>query len=66
MNVNSVGSVPASLASATTGDAVAVTVLRKSLDLQAQSALQLIASLPQVQAAPGTTPTLGNRVNTFA
>ena len=66
MNVNSVGTVPASLASAKTGDAVAVTVLRKSLDIQAQSALQLIASLPQVQATAGTTPTLGNSVNTFA
>ena len=66
MNINSVGTVPASLASAQTGDAVAVTVLRKSLDIQAQSALQLIASLPQAQSAPGTTPTLGNRVNTFA
>ena len=66
MNVNSVGTVPASLASATTGDAVAVTVLKKSLDIQAQSAMQLIAALPQVQPAPGTTPTLGNSVNTFA
>ena len=33
MNVNSVGSVPASITSAQTGDAVAVTVLRKSLDI---------------------------------
>ena len=66
MNVNSVGSVPASIASAQTGDAVAITVLRKSLDIQAQSALQLIAALPQAQPAAGTTPTLGNSVNTFA
>ena len=66
MNVNSVGSVPASITSAQTGDAVAVTVLRKSLDIQAQSALQLIAALPQVQPAAGPRPTLGNSVNTFA
>ena len=66
MNINSVGSVPASVASAQTGDAVAVTVLKKSLDIQAQSAMQLIAALPQPQPAPGTTPTLGNSVNTFA
>ena len=66
MNVNSAGSVPASIASAPTGDAVAITVLKKSLDIQAQSAMQLIAALPQVQSAPGTTPTLGISVNTFA
>ena len=66
MNVNSVGTVPASLASAATGDAVAITVLKKVLDVQAQSAMQLIAALPQPQPAPGTTPTLGNSVNTFA
>lgn len=66
MNVNSVGNVPSSLASAQTGDALAITMLRKSLDIQAQSALQLIAALPQPQPAPGTTPTLGNGVNTFA
>ena len=38
--------------------------LRKSLDLQAQSAQQLIAALPQ--PAANNPPHLGNTVNTFA
>ncbi|WP_263770893.1 YjfB family protein [Propionivibrio soli] len=64
MDINSVGNVSASLSSASTGNAVAIAVLKKSLDLQAQAALQLVQALPQ--AAPGTTATLGNNVNTFA
>ena len=42
MSIGSVGSVPASLASAKTGDAVAVSVLKKTLDIQQQTALQLL------------------------
>ena len=49
---------------ARTGDAVALAVLRKSLDLQAQSAQQQIAALPQ--PAANNPPNLGNTVNTFA
>ena len=47
-----------------TGDAVALSVLRKSLDIQAQNAQQLIAALPE--PAPSNPPHLGNSVNTFA
>ncbi len=47
-----------------TGDAVALSVLRKSLDIQAQNAQQLIAALPE--PAPSSPPHLGNSVNTFA
>lgn len=64
MDIASSTSVPASAAQASTGDAVAITVLRKALDLQAQSAAQLIAALPQ--AAAVNPPNLGNNVDSFA
>ena len=66
MNVGSVGSVPVSLASASTGGAAAVTVLRKSLDIQAQIALQLLAAVAQPVALPAGTTTLGNNIDTYA
>ena len=47
-----------------TGDAIAVAVLRKTLDIQAQSAMQLIQALPQPTTS--NPPNLGNAVNTFA
>ncbi|MDA0189116.1 MAG: YjfB family protein [Proteobacteria bacterium] len=46
------------------GDAVAVTVLRKALDIQAQNARQLLEALPQPAAS--NPPNLGNRVDVFA
>jgi hypothetical protein len=64
MNVNSVGTVSSAISQASTGDAVAITVLKKSLDIQAQSALQLLQALPQPTTV--NPPNLGNRVNTFA
>lgn len=64
MNLNSVGTVPAALAAAPSGDAVAIAVLKKTLDIQKQSALQLIAALPQPATVP--TATLGNNVNNYA
>ncbi|MBK1680300.1 YjfB family protein [Rhodocyclus tenuis] len=64
MDISSIASVPSSIAQAKTGDAIAVTVLRKSLDLQAQAAMQLIAALPQ--ATTNNPPNLGQGVNTFA
>ena len=64
MDINSVGNVTAVLSPAGTGDAVAIAVLKKSLDIQAQSAMQLIQALPQ--SAPSNPPSLGNGVNIYA
>lgn len=64
MEVSSVGSVSAQASSAANGDAVAITVLKKAIDLEAQMAMQLVAALPQ--SASGTTATQGNTVNTYA
>jgi hypothetical protein len=64
MDIASTVSVPASAAQASTGDAIAITILRRALDLQAQSAAQLLAALPQ--PAPVNPPNLGRRVDSFA
>lgn len=68
MSIGSVGTVPAALASARTGDAVAVSVLKKSLDVQEQAALQLLQALPQPTGGAAAQPVgaLGNTVNVFA
>jgi len=62
MDVTGIASAATELSQARTGDAVAITVLRKALDIQEQSAMQLIQALP-VTSNP---PNLGNSVNTFA
>lgn len=64
MNISSVGSVSTALSQAETGDAVAIAVLKKTMDIQAQAALQLIEAIPQ-PAASGP-PNLGRSVNTLA
>ena len=62
-NVASVASYASSVTQAQVGDAVAISVLKKALDIQAQGVMQLIQAIPQVS---GTTETLGNKVNTTA
>ena len=62
-NVASVASYVSTAKQAEVGDAVAISVMKKALDIQAQGALQLLQAIPQVS---GTTETLGNNVNTTA
>lgn len=64
MDIAGVANVATALSQARVGDAVAIAVLRKALDIQAEGALQLLEALPQ--AAAGNPPHLGNQVNTFA
>lgn len=68
MGIDGIGSAVSAASSASTGDAVAIAVLRKALDLQAQSALQLLQALPQQggSSAPRPVGSLGNNINTFA
>ena len=65
MNVSPSGSVTRAVSGAasqaSTGDAVAISVLKKALDIEAQGALQLIQALPATNP-----PNLGNGVDTFA
>ena len=64
MEISSVGSIVAAVSQAPSGDDVGIAVLKKALDFEAQSALQLIQALPQ-PAASGPA-NLGQGVNTFA
>ena len=63
-NVSSIASVATQMSQARTDDAVAVAVLRKAMDIQAQGAAQLLEALPQ--PASNNPPNLGNNVNAFA
>jgi hypothetical protein len=63
MDVSSIGSASAALSQAQTGDAVATLVMKKAMDIQAQSALQLLQALPQVANNP---PNLGNSIDVRA
>jgi hypothetical protein len=64
MNISSAGNIASVLSQSKTDDAVALTMLKKANDIQAQGALQLIQALPQLPSK--NPPNLGNSVNTFA
>ncbi len=63
MNISSLGSLSSALAGASTGDAVGILVLKKALDMEAQTALQLVQALPQPAANP---PNLGQNIDVKA
>lgn len=48
---------------ARTGDAIAVTVLKKAMDMQAEGAMQLLETLPQPASNP---PHLGQSIDVKA
>lgn len=63
MNVNSIASMATSMSDTRVASEVATTVFKKALDVQEQTAMQLIAALPQ---APNNPPHLGNGVDVRA
>ncbi|HEX6734093.1 MAG TPA: YjfB family protein [Azonexus sp.] len=63
MDIGAIGNLNPALSQARTGDAVAVLVMKKALDAQAQSALQLLQALPPVASNPAN---LGNSVDVRA
>ncbi|MCL2345051.1 MAG: YjfB family protein [Desulfobulbus sp.] len=60
MDIGSIGNLSPALSQARTGDAVALLVMKKAIDAQAQSALQLLEALPPATSNPAH---LGNRVD---
>ena len=48
VDILSVGSLTSALTQATTSDAVNTLVLRKAMDIEAQTALQLLQAVPQL------------------
>ncbi len=59
MDIANVSSLSTALTQAKSGDAVGTLVLKKALDLQAQTVTQLIEALPQASNPPN----LGNSVD---
>lgn len=64
MNVENIPALATALSQARTSDAVQTAVLRKSLDLEQQSAQQMIQALEQ--SVPSNPPHLGNSVDVHA
>ncbi len=64
MAVNLVSGASAALNNPAMDGAVAIAVLKKAIELQAQSAAQLLQTLPSPPA--GNLPHLGNHLNTVA
>lgn len=63
MDVSSVGSLSSALSQAKTGDAVSTLVLKKAMDIQEQSAMQLLQAVPKM---PNNPPNLGNSIDVKA
>ena len=61
MDVGSIGGVSSALTQGS--DAISVAVLKKTMDIEAQSVTQLIEALPKVSNNP---PNLGNSVDVSA
>ena len=64
MEINNVGHLPVTASQAGTGDAVAISVMKKALEIQAQNAARMIQSTPLPSS--NNPPNLGNNVNAFA
>jgi len=63
MDISSIGSLSTALTQASTGSEASMLVLKKAIDIQAQTAMQLLDALPQVANNP---PNLGNSIDVKA
>ncbi len=63
MDVTSIGSLSTALTQVSTDEAASMLVLKKAIDIQEQSALQLLQALPQAANNP---PNLGNSIDVKA
>jgi hypothetical protein len=64
MNVTGITASATAMTQAQTAAAVQMSVLKKALELEGQSALQLVQAATQTGA--GNPPNLGNRIDTYA
>lgn len=64
MNANSIASLATSMSNTRIASEVSTAVFKKALDVQEQSAMQLIAALPQAQGS--NPPHLGNSIDVKA
>ena len=63
MDITALASLSTALSQTQLGDAVGISVLKKAMDIQEQSSLQLLQALPQQYSNP---PNLGNSVDVRA
>lgn len=63
MDITALASLSTALSQTQLGDAVGISVLKKAMDIQEQSSLQLLQALPQQYSNP---PNLGNSVDVKA
>lgn len=66
MDVGNIAALATSMAQERTANAVAITVFKKSMDIQGSMAMALIESIGQVPTAQNLPPHLGNNINTKA
>lgn len=64
MDVSEIAATATGMSQARTAEAVQLAVLKKAMDIQSQSAMQLVQAASQV--IPSNPPNLGQRVDTFA
>jgi hypothetical protein len=66
MNVSGIANVATTLADVGTSQAVSIAVLKKAIDISAESAVSLIEAIPDNRAIQNLPPNLGRNVNTTA
>ena len=63
MDIGSLGSFSSAMSLGQTTDAVQIAVQKKAMDIEQQSAMQLISGV--TESAPKNPPNLGNNVDTY-
>lgn len=63
MDIGAVGSFSSAMSVGETANAVQLSVQKKAMDIEKQSAMQLISGV--TESAPQNPPNLGNKVDTF-
>lgn len=66
MDVNGIASLATTMANVGTSQAVSIAVLKKALDVSAESATALIEAIPENPSVSNLPSHLGSRINTTA
>ncbi len=66
MDVTGIANVATTLADVGTSQAVSIAVLKKALDISAESATALIEAIPDMKSVPNLPSNLGRHINTTA
>jgi hypothetical protein len=66
MDVTGIARVATTLADVGTSQAVSIAVLKKAIDISAESATALIEAIPEAPSVPNLPPNLGRNINTTA